>query len=216
MKWADFPFSFRLVAVIVLALLAINLFFFLGPMMALMKVADSLREWQILIASMVAFAAAVIAYKAAMAKVMLDREIADREVLRKKLSLYLKLEFALQVLGSEASVVVNSTEWIFNRNKSVTVEELKIAEPQEIGEAWNYLDVFPMQTIKELRIIRATLRKCAITLNGHPPGTKWTVEIGVMKNYPVQVINNFAKEIRNACKAAVEQLSTAVQAITMS
>jgi hypothetical protein len=171
---ADYPRWLRIVVVITLSLLVINLFFFLGPLSKASTAIGALRDWQILIAATIAFAAAGIAYKAAMAKVRLDREIADREVLRKKLSLYLKLEFALEQLAIQAGTVEIFTRWkLVSGEQTVSLEQMQIAEPGEITEAWNYLDVFPMKTIQEMRIIRTSLRKSANALAEYPAGTRW-------------------------------------------
>jgi hypothetical protein len=95
---ADYPFWFRLLLVATLFLFTINVFFFIGPLSTLAVNLNALQQWQIMIASMIGLGAASIAYKAAMAKVRFDREVADKEASQTKLSLYLKLEFALVLL----------------------------------------------------------------------------------------------------------------------
>jgi hypothetical protein len=172
-----------------------------------------LRNWQTLMAAFVALGAAIIAYNAAIQKVRLDREIADREILRKKLSLYLKLEFALQELGDRARLIGKSTSWIINNSKKVSLEDIQIIEPSEIEEAWNYLDVFPMQTIQEMRTVRTSLRKCATLLDGYPLQSEWKVSIISEQNNPTYAINQASKEIEAACGAAVLQLASAIRAI---
>lgn len=154
-----------------------------------------------------------------MQKVRLDREIADREVLRKKLCLYLKLEFALQALGKQASEVANKTTWnLLSRDKKVSIENIRLIEPAEIDEVRNYLDLLPIQTIKEMRTIRSSLRKCALAIDGYDEGTEWPVEITSSswgpKGNPTGSIGKAAKDVDSACQAVVTESASAIQEIT--
>ena len=68
-----------------------------------------------------------------MAEVKQDRQMSDEQILRRSLAIYLKLEFAIQVLRQETREVkarVDDTTL-----KSFKVADLAISEPKEISEA---------------------------------------------------------------------------------
>lgn len=173
-----------------------------------------LKDWQPLMAALIALGAASMAYLAAMAKVKLDREMSERAVLRHKLALYLKIEFTLQVLGAEARRIEQKTKWTLLSTKTVSCADISIVEPPEIAEAWNYLDVFPMQTVQALRIVRSSLRKSRMLLEPHPPTASWKVDIDVTGQNPTGDISKLSGEIAKACETAVERLGNEIQPIT--
>lgn len=118
-----------------------------------------LKDWQTLIAGMVALIAAGIAYRGATAKVRHDREIVASENMRRKLSLYLKLEFAFRQLADKAR---SKRPQLFSFEKRIiAASDFAIEEPPELDEAWMYLDVFPRRSIAEIRNVRNSLRKLA-------------------------------------------------------
>ena len=87
---------------------------------------EGLYRWQTFLASLIAVAAALIAYVAAMAKVKLDKQISDEEILRRSLAMSLKLEFALQVLRQEVRELEKRvTDW---RSKSFKTAHLASEE----------------------------------------------------------------------------------------
>src|SRR5438128_2350404 len=61
-----------------------------------------LKDWQTLITGFMALIAASIAYWGATAKVRHDREIVETEIRRRKLALYLKIEFSFRELSGIA------------------------------------------------------------------------------------------------------------------
>ncbi|NOJ42834.1 hypothetical protein [Bradyrhizobium australiense] len=141
----------------------------LGPLAALLLAAalsawlgiagpisiEGLYRWQNLLAAFAALAAAAIAYTAAMAKVKLDRQISDEQLMRRSLAILLKVEFAIQVLRQEARELEEKLgDW---KNKSFKTVDLAISEPKEILEAWETLDLFPGDLILALRTLRASL-----------------------------------------------------------
>jgi hypothetical protein len=116
---------------------------------------EGLHRWQTLLASLVAVVAAVIAYAAAMAKVNLDRKISDEQTLRRALAIFLKLEFAIQVLRQEARDLQKKVDG-WNTGPFRTAA-LVISEPKELLEAWETLDLFPPKLTMALRMLRVTL-----------------------------------------------------------
>jgi len=137
----------------------------------------TLKDWQTLLAAGVALAAAIIAYFASMEKVNLDRELSDRDTLRRKLGIYLKLEFALQLLGADPGKIANKLKWtVLLSDRSVPVADMRTVEPPEINEAWEHLEMFPRSVIGELQLIRVSLRAWRDILDGVDPLTEWKVE----------------------------------------
>jgi hypothetical protein len=61
----------------------------------------NLKEWQPLIAACIALIGGAMAYKGALAKVALDREVHNREVRRRTIGLLLKLDFASRLFSGE-------------------------------------------------------------------------------------------------------------------
>jgi hypothetical protein len=118
-----------------------------------------LKEWQTLLAAMIALGAAVIAYRAAMAKVNLDRELAAQELLRRKTGLYLRLHFALHRMLVEAEKVEKKTTWFSNpaRLQRDPLAMTDIAVPKEIEEAWDHLELFQIPISSQLHKIRTAL-----------------------------------------------------------
>src|SRR5664279_5684678 len=62
-----------------------------------------LKEWQTLIAGMLAIVAATIAYRGATAQVRHSKAQAETETNRRKLALYMKIDFAFRRLAEEAA-----------------------------------------------------------------------------------------------------------------
>ena len=117
-----------------------------------------LKEWQTLLASGFALIAAGIAYIGATAKVRHDREIAERDEMRRKLALYLKVEIAFTELIEKA----RSGKFMFAsglKHATFTATDFDVDEPPELEEAWTSLDIFPRHLIAEIRNVRISLRK---------------------------------------------------------
>lgn len=123
---------------------------------------SKLQEWQTLIAGFMALIAAGIAYWGATAKVRYDREVLAAENMRRKLTLYLKLEVAFRELIDAARH--RGVRFMFasvGTTEVFTAKDFAIEEPPELEEAWAYLDVFPRQVIAEIQKVRTLLRKLA-------------------------------------------------------
>jgi hypothetical protein len=132
---------------------------------------EGLQRWQTLLASFVAVIAATIAYFAAMAKVRQDKQISEEQVLRRALAIFLKLEFAIQVLRQEARDLEKKVQDY--RNKSFKTADLAILEPKEMLEAWDTLDLFPSDLMQALRMLRALLVGYKMDLAKFEPDVDW-------------------------------------------
>jgi hypothetical protein len=171
----------------------------------------TLKDWQALLAAGVALAAAIIAYFASMEKVNLDRELSDRDTLRRKLGIYLKLEFALQLLGADSGKIANKLKWtVLLSDRSVPVADMRTVEPPEINEAWEHLEMFPRSVIGELQLIRVSLRAWRDILDGVDPLTEWKVEPFAIKGNRASDVRELAYKVSVACENIVERLRNEV------
>ncbi|MGW1423195.1 hypothetical protein ACWAT4_24115 [Bradyrhizobium manausense] len=125
-------------------------------------IASDLSKWQTLAAALIAFGGAALAYRGAIAKVQHDRAIVERDDMRRKLALYLKLDFAFgQLIEKARSRGVKFTfapgfpDWVFRAS------DFDLEEPPELEEAWALLDIFPRHLIAEIRNVRNSLRRLA-------------------------------------------------------
>lgn len=121
-----------------------------------------LKEWQTLMTGFMALVAAGIAYRGATSKVRHDREVVEAENKRRKLALFLKIEFAFRQLSEKARhIEAPITFPPIDVDHEIRRSELSIAEPPELEEAWTYLDLFPREMIAEIRNVRNCLRGLA-------------------------------------------------------
>lgn len=121
-----------------------------------------LKEWQTLMASVVALIAAGVAYRGATEKVRYDREVAARDDMRRKLALYLKVQIAFEQLIE--TVRSRQSKFTFApvlENEEFSARHFDFDEPPELEEAWTSLDIFPRHLIAEIRNVRSSLRKMA-------------------------------------------------------
>jgi hypothetical protein len=166
-----------------------------------------LKDWQPLLAAAILFGGAVIAYRAAMAKVNLDRELAERAIMRKRLALYLRLEFGLQNLAREAGAIREITKFVvLSGDKKIRAQDLHMTEPPEITEAWGYLDAFQNQTVSALRTIRVSLRNSEAMLT-KCENKEWAKSTLLPGDAPWE-IRNLAEAISVACESALSHLAT--------
>jgi hypothetical protein len=127
---------------------------------------SKLEKWQTLIAGtttgVMALIAASIAYRGATAKVRHDREVLASEIMRRKLALYLKIEFAFRQVSEDAHQKGGGiTFGPITGMRIIRADDFAIEEPPELEEAWTYLDLFPRKIISEIRNVRNCLRKLA-------------------------------------------------------
>jgi hypothetical protein len=123
-----------------------------------------LKEWQPLMASVIAlggaavvYRGATLAYKAAMAKVDLDRDIHAREAARVTLGVCLRLEFSLRELSYDVSEQLKKIpEYDTQRATAVSITIFDLTMQSKLDEAWANLDRLPRQLSQTISEIRAT------------------------------------------------------------
>jgi hypothetical protein len=169
---------------------------------------SNLKDWQPLIAALVVFCGAVIAYNAAMAKVKLDRELADRLILRSRVALYLRLVFAMKLLGQECERITAFIRPGLYANNLIRSSDLILEEPQELIEAWASLDAFDLSTIAVLQDIRSSLRGWKTLLSPYAGnvGPQWETKKLLPSDLPWRLCDS-AKAISSMCEMASQRLS---------
>jgi hypothetical protein len=119
-----------------------------------------LKDWQTFMAACVALVGGTMAYRGAMAKVNLDRDLAEFQRRRVRLALFLKVEMALTLLEGE---VMRQRKWAdvsptLVGMRKISVPDFKFNHPPELDQAWDNLDLFADETVTTLANIRSTLR----------------------------------------------------------
>ena len=115
-----------------------------------------LKEWQTLmaaiiapsialLAAMLAYKGAMLAYKGAMAKVDLDRAVHDAEQQRRRKSLMTKVYYATLMFRADLNATIRRldplTASVRMLTPSVTRGDLAVAWPPEFQEAWENLNL---------------------------------------------------------------------------
>lgn len=154
-RYSLIAFSFLLLSTVLVIWLGL-----LGPTNA-----TTWKEWQPLLAATVAlggaslvYRGATLAYAAAMAKVKLDEELNRKSRVRQDLGVFLRLDFALNVLRHEADVIAESVPLSARGTKvDVVGKRIRIKEPDALIESWNNLQAFPPSISERLADIRGIL-----------------------------------------------------------
>jgi hypothetical protein len=207
--WASSPTWLRFLTAINVLMFPANLLLLrIGPS-AWLNFLVALQGWQVLIAAMIALVAAIIAYKGAMAKVDLNEKLADRDLWHKKMSQYLRLQFALDAFGRTLKSTEDLCEpRLYGSKSKLSASQLAIVEPAELKEAWDSLELFPMPVIQQIRTIRETLANWNGLLKRYRLSDEpaWEVSFAAISEPPYK-IREFAKATRTACEIAAHQLS---------
>ena len=121
--------------------------------------ATTLKDWQPLIAAFVAFGAAALAYSGAMAKVRFDERTVRQTELRKALGIFLRFDFAADVVRHEAKYFsdLTASPASITENNIVRVDDLAFTDTPEMGEAWSNLDFFPVELSRRFYVLRNEL-----------------------------------------------------------
>jgi hypothetical protein len=169
------------------------------------------QPWQTLMAALVALAAAFVAYRAAMAKVNLDREIAATVERKRKLKILLQLSYVCQVIRDEAN---DQLDFLEMATSSADYHALRIDEPKEVGEAWSDIDVLTRPGMNALYQIRWALRKYEtnIYMLEATDDVKDLTDQVVLRREKMQAGKNLVK-IREAAKTLTDDLLEQVGAI---
>lgn len=126
----------------------------------------SIQAWQPLMASIITlggagivYRGATLAYRAAMAKVDLDREINRKSNRRRERGLYVRTRFALLVMYHDARHFGKTIQDPTKPHTSTIVElsSLTFRTRDSFGEAWQQMDAFPTHIVDLLFRIQTQL-----------------------------------------------------------
>jgi hypothetical protein len=132
-----------------------------------------LKDWQPLMAALIALGGGTLAYRGAMAKVHADQEKEREELKRKRLGLLMRLLFAIARLEKDAQrhrLLMNPSRYEGDINRAIQVRDLRFEGFEELEEAWKNLDLLPRTTIFNIDGIRAVMAQNAAFLDKIPEG----------------------------------------------
>lgn len=115
----------------------------------------NLKDWQPLMAACIALIGGALAYKGAMDKINLDRELANRQIRWDKKALIVRLQTSLLVIrkkavGSQAFIEAN----IMRKSTGMKLDGLGLPKPEMLDEAWQSLGWFPPDIAFKIANIR--------------------------------------------------------------
>jgi hypothetical protein len=140
---------------------------------------DRLKEWQPLMAALVALGAGSLAYRGAMAKVNLDREESQRKRSSERLGLFLRLRASLERVSFSAEKKVRLIEsdvpGRYVSTLTLSADQLTVSTPPELTDAWNRIDVIPAEILKNIETLRNLLPLVDTELQRFS-GQTWKIE----------------------------------------
>jgi hypothetical protein len=165
----------------------------------------SLKDWQTITASFVALGAATLAYSAAMAKVAFDERTAKEAERRKTLGIFLRFDFAVDVLKYEAEYRLKEVEppASSSENNIAVVDEFAFSEMPEIKEAWGNLDYFPVVLSRAFYLVQNDLYNVAEFKKDHA-GESYSLVYGMTEHEDVGVLRDVLKDLHQNCESAVK------------
>jgi hypothetical protein len=175
-----------------------------------------LSKWQTLTASLIAFGGGVLAYRGAMAKIAQDAAEHKREFLRRQLSFYLKLDIALRRFRPEAQRIDAVLVFSDAHEDRIAAKDLRIKEPPEISEAWDNLDVFPRRLIREIAVIRSSVRQVEDYLSEIPDNKLLRGGNALQDGTRLNLIHQNISAIVDACLLITEGLEPEIEQLAPS
>jgi hypothetical protein len=166
----------------------------------------ALKDWQPLIAACVAFGAATLAYSAAMAKVHFDERTARQAEYRKVLGIFLRFDFAVDVVRHEAKYFGEFTEppASMSENNIVRVDELAFTDTPDIGEAWSNLDYFPIELSRRFYVLRNEIYNFEDFKKNHA-GEEYRCEYGMTPQEDLVDLHAIFVALTEYANSAVEE-----------
>ncbi|MDO9489855.1 MAG: hypothetical protein Q7J32_15890 [Sphingomonadaceae bacterium] len=167
----------------------------------------ALKDWQTLMAAVVALGAATLAYNAAMAKVRFDERTAVQNECRKVLGIFLRFDFAVDVLRYEAELMAELTEQPATptENNTVIVDDLTFNEMPEIKEAWSNLDYFPVELSRSFYSVQNARYNFAEFKKSHA-GETYPCEYGMTRSDDLDELRALLVDLHDHCVAALRQV----------
>jgi hypothetical protein len=168
---------------------------------------SSWKDWQTLMAAFVALGAAVVAYNAAMAKVRFDERTASQSECRKILGIFLRFDFAVDVLRHESEYMIKLTDPPVSpsENNIVTVDKLTLNQRPEVKEAWESLDYFPAELSRSFYWVQNALYNFAEFKKDHA-GEAYPCEYGMTRSEDLDFLRGILTDLHEASALAVPQV----------
>lgn len=155
---------------------------------------------------------ATLTYRAAMAKVDFDRELAAQTERRRRRGIYLRLKYIASILKHEADVRQKRVEFATTgKAKKVTVSQLLIRQGENvIDEAWNNLDCIPEGTARALSKLKDAFYNLSLIALKNSDVVVDVVETPE-KGDILGIARRTYKLIENACSTIMTEMETAVE-----
>jgi hypothetical protein len=166
----------------------------------------SLKDWQTITASFIALGAATLAYSAAMAKVHFDERTAEEAERRKTLGIFLRFDFAVDVLKYEAESLLEEIEPPDSSGENSCIEvddDLALSDMPEIKEAWENLDYFPVELSRAFYLVQNELYNFAQFKKDHA-GEDYPSEYGMTEHEDVGALRAILKDLHQHCSSALD------------
>lgn len=170
-----------------------------------------LKDWQTVIASLIAVTGGGLAYAGAMAKVNADKDKERQELDRKKLGAYYRLGFALSQVLIDAQVVDDRTSYkLYAKPETFSAADLcYLKKPPEIDELWADIEIFPKKTLGEINVIRVMFRDMDAAIKAVPIDYEAKRLFTNSDQYFGPYFRSF-KLLRDACRQTVTELNDAI------
>jgi hypothetical protein len=104
-----------------------------------------LKDWQPLMAALIALGGGALAYRGAMAKIDADRDTERRAIERKKLAIYYRLGHAIFDVQDRVRMAR-----VIQVMQPFEKADLVIEAPPEVAEAWKSLELLPRDVLDHL------------------------------------------------------------------
>jgi len=173
---------------------------------------DVLKDFQPFVAALIALVAAGTAYRGVMAKVNFDREISDRQSVKDRLGIYLRVKSQLQRLEAEA---FNATLYLEEAIQLAAKASLRSIDWDssrfamegpfdELEKAWKKIELFPSSAFGDLTHVRnllvATVSLSDPKLNGQQ------IDLFIAKKFFER-----AKLLLELCPRLIKTLDAAIE-----
>jgi hypothetical protein len=177
-----------------------------------------LKEWQPLMAAIVALAAGAMAYLGAMAKVNYDREQEQRDAEKEKVGLFLRLRHAMQKLENESTEVCDRLGMnVMSSNRKISISQIPMTSREEFDEAWRSLELLPVDLSFWLDLTRTELPRALKRLESIPPEDIIDVPLlGISDSTPLGEYRQTAIKLREASQTIVDTLDKEIIKIRMN
>ncbi|WP_398479267.1 hypothetical protein [Tardiphaga sp.] len=168
---------------------------------------DKLEKWQTLMAGCLAIIAACIAYWGSSSQARLNERLHREELARRKLALFLKMDFACRLLADRAREIDAQTTFSpIDERQHFSHDDFEIEEPPEIDESWSHLDLFPRPIIAEIRTVRNDIRRLRYFLISIRDAAYYWDPAQDEAPFPFDRVNELASNLWQAAEAIAETL----------